>query len=237
MPILTWDDTGTHYYECGIRRGVLYPKSGRNYETGVAWNGLIAVTESPSGAEPSSVYSDNIKYSSILSAEEFGVTIEAYAYPDEFRQCIGISDLLLGVEIGQQTRKSFGLCYQTTVGNDISDNYAYKLHLVYGSIAATTEKGYTTISDNQDAIQYSWSVTTVPISVDGCKPSASFCVDSSIIMPRKLKLLENILYGTENSSPSFPSISELINIVTNSLLDSSENQILDSSGNSVFDSQ
>ena len=199
--LLNWDQTGEKIYETGTDRGVLYPMSGSTYGVGVPWNGLTAVTESPSGAEPTDLYADNIKYVSIRSAEEFGGTIEAYTYPDEFGQCDGSAELATGVSIGQQTRKAFGLSYRTKIGNDTDGNdHGYKIHLVYGATVSPSEKGYATINDSPDAITFSWEFTTTPVQVEGFKPTAILTIDSTKVDATKLAALEAILYGT--STPS-----------------------------------
>ena len=198
--LLNWDQTGEKVYETGTDRGVLYPMSGNTYGDGVAWNGLTAVTESPSGAEPTDLYADNIKYVSIRSAEEFGGTIEAYTYPDEFGQCDGSAEIATGVQIGQQSRKAFGLCYRTKIGNDTAGNdYGYKLHLVYGCTASPSERGYSTINDSPDAITFSWEFKTTPVAVEGFKPTAILTIDSTKVDSAKLTNLETILYGTAAS--------------------------------------
>ena len=199
--LLNWDQTGEKIYETGTDRGVFYPMSGNTYGAGVAWNGFTAVTETPSGAEPTDLYADNIKYVSIRSAEEFGGTIEAYTYPDEFGQCDGSAELATGVQIGQQSRKAFGLCYRTKIGNDTAGNdYGYKIHLVYGCTASPSERGYSTINDSPDAITFSWEFKTTPIAVEGFKPTAILTIDSTKVDPTKLASFEAILYGT--STPS-----------------------------------
>ena len=197
MPALTWDTTGDRLYETGIKKGVLYPQSAQGtYPTGVAWNGLTAVTESPSGAEPTPIYADDIKYLSLMSAEEFGATIEAYTYPDEFAACDGSASLTEGVTIGQQARQSFGLSYRTTLGNDVvGDAYGYKLHLIYGALAAPSEKAYATVNDSPEAMTMSWEITTTPVAVTGFKPTASITIDSTKVDATKLAALEAILYG------------------------------------------
>ena len=202
MPALTWDTTGDRLYETGIKKGVLYPQSALGtYPLGVAWNGLTAVTESPSGAEPTPIYADDIKYLSLMSAEEFGATIEAYTYPDEFAACDGSASLTEGVTIGQQARQSFGLSYRTTLGNDVvGEAYGYKLHLIYGAMAAPSEKAYSTINDSPEAITMSWEVTTTPVAVTGFKPTASITIDSTKVDATKLAALEKILYGDTNAA-------------------------------------
>lgn len=202
MAKLTWDDTGKRFYETGVKQGVLYPQAeGGTYPKGVAWNGLTAVTESPSGAEPTPLYADDIKYLNLVSAEEYGATIEAYTYPDEFAECDGSAELVPGVTVGQQNRKTFGLSYKTTLGNDVAGNeYGYKLHLIYGAMAAPSEKGYATINDSPEAITFSWEVSTTPVSVPGLKPTASITIDSTKVDKSKLTALEAILYGGESDA-------------------------------------
>lgn len=199
---LVWDESGKRTYETGVNQGVLYPvQNDGKYAKGVAWNGLTAVTESPSGAEATPIYADNIKYLNLISAEEFGATIEAYTYPDEFAQCDGSAEIAEGVSVGQQARKSFGLCYKTTLGNDIvSNEFGYKLHLIYGALAAPSEKGYTTINDSPEAITFSWEVKTTPVNVPGFKPTACLTIDSTKADPTQLKELEEILYGKDATS-------------------------------------
>lgn len=198
---LVWDKTGERFYETGVSQGVLYPQVNGTYPLGVAWNGLSAVTESPSGAEASPIYADNIKYLSLMSAEEFGCTIEAYTYPDEWAECDGSASIADGVSIGQQTRKTFGLCYKTVLGNDVDGNdHGYKLHIIYGGMASPSEKSYATINDSPEAITFSWEVTTTPVSVTGFKPTACITIDSTKADAEKLKALEEILYGKDPSS-------------------------------------
>ena len=198
MPRITWDDTSKRLYETGVKMGVMYPiQSGGAYTKGVAWNGLTAVTESPSGAEATALYADDIKYLNLMSNEEFSATIEAYTYPDEFAECDGSAALAKGVMIGQQKRKTFGLCYRTTLGNDVEGNdYGYKLHLVYGCLAAPSEKAYSTINDSPEAITFSWEVSTTPVAVTGFKPTSQITIDSTKVNTSKLSALENVLYGT-----------------------------------------
>ena len=198
MPKLVWDKTGEKMFETGVDHGVLYPydTAQKKYGNGVAWNGLTAVNESPSGAEATPLYADNIKYLNLMSAEEFGASIEAYTYPDEFALCDGTAALSTGVLIGQQTRKSFGLAYRTALGNDVEgQDYGYKLHLIYGAQAAPSEKAYQTINDSPEAITFSWEITTTPVPVTGHKPTASITIDSTKVTPEKLAALELILYG------------------------------------------
>ena len=216
MPKLTWDNTGERIFETGVKQGVLYPiQSDGKYTKGVAWNGLTAVTESPSGAEATALYADDIKYLNLLSNEEFGATIEAYTYPDEFAECDGSAELATGVMIGQQKRKIFGLCYRTTIGNDVEGNdYGYKLHLVYGCLAAPSEKGYSTINDNPDAITFSWEVSTTPVNVEGFKPTSQITIDSTKADPTKLAALEAVLYGAEAAEAKLPLPDEVAALMT-----------------------
>ena len=202
MSKLVWDQTGERYYETGVKMGVLYPQSASGtYPKGVAWNGLTAVTESPSGAEATPLYADDTKYLNLYSAEEFGATIEAYTYPDEFAECDGSAELTTGVTIGQQKRKAFGLCYRTTIGNDTEGNdHGYKIHIIYGAMASPSEKAYATINDSPEAITFSWEITTTPVSVSGFKPTASVTIDSTKVDGTKLKQLEAILYGDNGPS-------------------------------------
>ena len=203
MSKLVWDKTGERYYETGVKNGVLYIPIEGVYSKGVAWNGLTAVTESPSGAEATALYADDMKYLNLYSAEEFGATIEAYTYPDEFAQCDGSAELTKGVSIGQQNRKTFGLCYKTTIGNDTDGNdYGYKLHMIYGCMASPSEKAYATINDSPEAITFSWEITTTPVSVAGFKPTASITIDSTKADPTKLAALEDILYGKDGEPGS-----------------------------------
>lgn len=205
MSKLIWDATGERLFETGVSQGVLYVQEGGVYPAGVVWNGLTAVTESPSGAEATPLYADDIKYLNLISAEEFGATIEAYMYPDEFMQCDGSASLVTGVYIGQQTRKSFGLSYKTVVGNDVDiNNHGYKLHIIYGALAAPSEKAYATINDSPEAITFSWEVKTTPVNVTGHKPTASLVIDSTKVDGAKLKELEDILYGTAETEARLP---------------------------------
>ena len=215
MSKLVWDETGKRYYETGVKNGVLYIPTDGAYSKGVAWNGLTAVTESPSGAEPTALYADDIKYLNLISAEEFGATIEAYTYPDEFAACDGSAELVTGVTIGQQNRKTFGLCYKTTLGNDVDGNdYGYKLHIIYGCVATPSEKAYTSINDSPDAITFSWEVTTTPVSVNGFKPTASLVIDSTKAEAAKLTALEDILYGAEATEPRLPLPDEIATLMS-----------------------
>lgn len=214
MPRLTWDDLGKRFYETGVKQGVLYPQVSGAYPKGVAWNGLTAVTESPSGAEPTPLYADDIKYLELTSNEEFGCTIEAYTYPDEFKACNGEATLAEGVTIGQQTRVPFGFCYKTVLGNDEKKNdYGYKLHLVYGATASVSEKAFQTINDSPEAITFSWEVTTTPVAVKGFKPTAILTIDSTTIAADKLTALEDILYGKDEVEARLPLPDEIAELV------------------------
>lgn len=215
MSKLTWDQTGDRLYETGVKMGVLYPQAaGGTYPKGVAWNGLTAVTESPSGAEATPLYADDIKYLNLMSAEEFGATVEAYTYPDEFAECDGSASLADGVSIGQQSRKAFGLCYRTVLGNDVDSNdYGYKLHLIYGALAAPSEKSYATINDSPEAITFSWSVTTTPVNVTGFKPTSCVTIDSTKVDKDKLAALEAILYGSESEEARLPLPDEIAELM------------------------
>lgn len=215
MAKIVWDESGKRLYETGVKNGVLYLQNeSGTYTKGVAWNGLTAVTESPSGAEATPLYADDIKYLELFSAEEFGATIEAYTYPEEFEACDGSASLGTGVTIGQQDRKTFGLCYRTVLGNDVKSNeYGYKLHLIYGAKAAPSEKGYQTINDSPEAITFSWEVTTTPVNVAGFKPTASVTIDSTKIDATKLKTIEDMLYGTESVEAKLPLPDELKTIL------------------------
>lgn len=210
MSKIVWDSTGYRFYETGVKNGVLYPQStdadtAGTYPKGVAWNGLTAVTESPSGAEATPLYADDVKYLNLMSVEEFGGTIEAYTYPDEFKVCNGEAELVTGVSIGQQTRQAFGFCYRTVLGNDTEqDAYGYKLHLIYGALAAPSERAYASISDSPEPITMSWEFTTTPVAVNGHKPTAIITIDSTKCDKDKLAKLEAALYGTEDADPYLP---------------------------------
>lgn len=219
MAKLVWDQTGDRLYETGVSKGVLYPiQSDGKYTKGVAWNGLSSVTESPSGAEANPIYADDMKYLNLLSAEEFSATIEAYTYPDEFAECDGSADIATGVSIGQQKRKIFGLCYRTVLGNDVDSNdHGYKLHLIYGCMAAPTEKAYTSINDSPEAITFSWEVSTTPVNVTGFKPTASITIDSTKAKKEKLTALEAILYGDENKEARLPLPDEIATLMSESI--------------------
>lgn len=212
---LEWDLTGERLFETGVRKGVLYPQeSGGAYPKGVAWNGLTAVTEAPTGAEATPLYADDIKYLSLYSVEELAATIEAYTYPDEFATCDGSASIATGVTIGQQKRKAFGMSYVTAVGNDVDgDEYGYKIHIIYGAMAAPSEKGYTTKSESPEAITFSWEVTTTPVAVKGFKPTASITIDSTKTTAEKLKALEDILYGTDDIEARLPLPDEVLTLM------------------------
>ena len=204
MAKLVWDQSGQRIYETGVKMGVLYVQDASGaYPKGVAWNGLTAVNETPSGAEATPLYADDIKYLNLRSAEEFGATIEAYTYPEEFEQCDGSAEIAPGVKIGQQARNAFGLCYRTVVGNDIAGNdFGYKLHIIYGATAAPSEKAYATINDSPEAITFSWEVACTPVDVEGFKPTASLVIDSTKVDVEKLAALEEVLYGGESKDAS-----------------------------------
>lgn len=216
--ILSWDDAGKRFYETGVNQGVLYPRiADGSYPLGVAWNGLVNVSESPSGAEANPLYADNIKYLNLISVEELGLTIEAYTYPDEWAACDGSEEPVVGVMLSQQGRQTFGLCYRTVVGNDVDNNdLGYKLHLVYGCSAAPTEKAYASINDSPEAIQFSWEVTTIPEVVTGYKPTALITIDSRTADATKLAALEVILYGDDvgPTDPRLPLPDEIITLMT-----------------------
>lgn len=213
MTVLTWDNTGERTYETGVDRGVLYIPNAGIYDEGVAWNGLTAVTESPTGAEATALYADNIKYLNLYSAEEFGATIEAYTYPDEFAQFDGLAAPATGVTVGQQNRGTFGLCYRTKIGNDVDgQDHGYKLHLVYGLTASPSEKAYNTVNDSPEAITFSWQLTSVPVAVTGLKPTSIITIDSTAVDSADLTILENALYGTAGTDPRLPLPDEVIGI-------------------------
>lgn len=218
MAKLVWDKTGDRLYETGVKNGVLYIPTSGVYSKGVAWNGLTAVTESPSGAEATALYADDTKYLSLMSTEEFGATIEAYTYPDEFVACDGSAELADGVMIGQQKRSVFGLCYKTTIGNDTDGNdHGYKLHIIYGALAKPSERAYATINDSPEAITFSWEITTTPVNVTGAKPTASLVIDSTKADPSKLAALEDILYGKDGepgNEPRLPLPDEIKTLMT-----------------------
>lgn len=215
MSKIVWDKTGERFYETGVDHGVLYPiQPDGKFNLGVPWNGLTAITESPSGAEASPIYADNIKYLNLMSAEEFNATIEAYTYPEEFGECNGEANIASGVTVGQQTRKLFGLSYRTKLGNDTEGtDYGYKLHLVYNALAGVSDKGYTTINDSPEAMTLSWEISTTPVEVPGLKPTACVTIDSTKADPEKLAQLEAILYGTEDEEARLPLPEEVMSIM------------------------
>jgi hypothetical protein len=214
MPKLVWDEAGKKLYETGVRNGVLYLQDATGkYPKGVAWNGLTAVTESPSGAESNPLYADDIKYLNLMSAEEFGATIEAYTYPDEFAECDGSAELATGVHIGQQPRKPFGMVYKTIIGNDTEgEAHGYKLHIIYGATASPSEKAYQTINDSPEAITFSWEVATTPVPVPGFKPTASLVIDSTKVDATKLATLETKLFGDVATEAQLPLPAEIATI-------------------------
>ena len=216
MSKIVWDAVGEHTFETGVRNGVLYLKDAQGaYSTGVAWNGLTSVSESPEGAEATDLYADDIKYLTLMSAENFKATIEAYTYPVEFEECDGSATIAKGVVIGQQSRKPFGLCYRTAIGNDTDGNeHGYKLHIVYGCQASPSEKQYSTINDSPEAITFSWEVNTTPVNVTGKKPTATLIIDSTKADKAKLTALEAILYGSEETEPRLPLPDEIATLMT-----------------------
>lgn len=219
MSRLDWDKVGERVFETGVDRGVLYIPTNGVYSTGVAWNGLTTVTESPSGAESSPQYADNIKYLNLTSAEEFGATIEAFTYPKEFAQFDGSVVLNGGVALGQQSRRTFGFSYRTRVGNDVAGaDLGYKLHLVYGCQAAPSERAYATINDSPEALAFSWELTTSPVSVTGHKPTALVTIDSTQVSAATLTTLENALWGTAGTEPRLPLPDEVVAMFAGSLV-------------------
>lgn len=214
MSKLVFDNVGERYFETGVSHGVLFVQnSDGTYGNGVAWNGLTAVTESPSGAEATDLWADNIKYATLRSAENFGATIEAYTYPDEFAECDGSAAIAPGVYIGQQPRKSFGFSYRTKVGNDAQSDLGYKWHFVYGASAAPSEKAYTSVNDSPDAVTFSWEISTTPVNATGYSPTATFTLENLKLTDdnkAKLAQLEETVYGTDDKEPTLPSINELI---------------------------
>lgn len=214
MSRVVWDRAGEHYYETGVDRGVLYPTKNGKYQTGVVWNGLTSVSESPSGADSSAQYADNIKYLNLIAAEEFGATIEAFTYPDEFAVCDGSAEPIRGVRIGQQTRRPFGFSYRTLMGNDLEGTeYGYQIHLVYGATASPSERGYNTVNDSPEAITFSWEVTTTPVEVSGYKPTANMIIDTTKVSTAAVAKLEDILYGTADTDPRLPMPDEVIELI------------------------
>lgn len=219
MTVLTWDESGDRLYETGTKKGVLFPKnSNGTYQKGVAWNGLTAVSESPSGAEETALYADDIKYLSLRSAEEFGATIEAYTYPDEWAECDGSAALDDGIYIGQQTRRGFALSYVTTLGNDnMGNDYGEKLHIIYNAMASPSEKSYATINDSPEAITFSWELTTTPISFrSDLKPSATLIIDSTKVAADTYQAIKDKLYGSASSEPTLPEPAWIIELIGSS---------------------
>ena len=214
MATLTWDVQGERYYETGVSKGVLYPFKEGKYSKGVAWNGLTAVNESPSGAEPTPLYADNIKYLNLLSNEEFAATVEAYTYPDEFAECDGSAELAAGVSVGQQKRVPFGLSYVTKLGNDTDgQDHGYKIHLIYGALAKPTQKNYATINDSPEAITFSWELSTTPVAVPNMRPTACITIDSTKVTPENLKKIEDKLYGKDSEEATLPTPAELATLI------------------------
>lgn len=214
MSKIIFDNTGEKIYETGVDHCVLYVRDGNTYQTGVAWNGITAINENPSGAEATPIYADNIKYLNIVSGEDFGATIEAYTYPDEFTECDGSAEIVEGVKIGQQTRKPFALCYRTLIGNDVAGTgHGYKLHFIYNAQAAVSAKNYKTINESPEAMSFSWEISTTPEVVEGFKPTATVTVDSTKVDSVKLKALEDKIYGSESSEPTMPTISEIVSLL------------------------
>lgn len=218
MAILTWDQTGQRFYETGVSKGVLFlPDNTGAYKKGVAWNGLATVTEKPTGAESNATYADNIKYLNLVSAEEFGATIEAFTYPEEFAECDGTKAVKKGVFAGQQTRKRFAFSYQTLIGNDVDGtDKGFKIHIVYNCLASPSERAYSTVNDNPEAISFSWDVSTTPVSVttEGVKPLSLLTIDSTKVTAADLKKLTDKLYGTATEEPSLPVPDEVIKLFT-----------------------
>jgi hypothetical protein len=207
---IVWDESGKRFYETGVEKGVLYVAEGGAYPKGVAWNGLINVAEKPSGAEPTPLYADNIKYLNLLSNEDFAASVEAYYYPDEFAACDGSAEIVPGVTVGQQTRKKFGMSYVTKLGNDEDGtDHGYKIHLIYGCLAAPSEKAYGTVNESPEAITFSWELSTTPVAVPGLKPTACVVIDSTKLAPEKLAVLEAALYGAGEKEAYLPLPTEL----------------------------
>lgn len=215
MAKLVFNNVGERLFETGVKNGVLYVMGDEGtYENGVVWNGLTAVTESPSGAETTPLYADDVKYVVIYAAEEFGATVEAYTYPEEFEQCDGSAAISEGITIGQQTRKSFGMCYKTSVGNDVQgQDYGYKIHIIYGAKAAPSEKSYSTINDSPEAVTFSWELSTVPVPVEGHNPTATMVIDSTRVPAEKMALIEAKLYGSEESDATLPLPNEILALI------------------------
>lgn len=216
MSKIVWDEVGQRLYETGVKNGVLYPQDSTGaYPKGVAWNGLTAVNENPSGADANDIYADDDLYLTLRGKEIFGATIEAYTYPDEFGVCDGSAELAQGVTIGQQTRKAFGLSYRTAIGNDVDGvEHGYKLHLIYGATASPSSKNYQTINDNPEAMTLSWEIKTTPIKVTGHKPTACLTIDSTKVAAGVMKKIEDKLYGTETGEATLPTPDEILALVT-----------------------
>lgn len=215
MTKIVWDETGSRFYETGVKFGVLYPQDSLGkYPKGVAWNGLTAVNESPSGADATDLYADDDVYATLRAKEKFGATIEAYTYPDEFAICDGSAEIAEGITIGQQARKAFGLCYRTAVANDIEgQDHGYKIHLIYGATASPSSKNYSTVNESPEAITFSWEVTTTPVNVTGHKPTATLTIDSRKVAPESLTKIEQLLYGTEQKEAQLPTPDEILALI------------------------
>ena len=216
MSKIVWDEIGERFFETGVKMGVLYPQDSTTgkYPKGVAWNGLTAVNESPSGADATDLYADDDVYATLRAKEKFGATIEAYTYPDEFAACDGSAELAPGITIGQQARKAFGLCYRTAVGNDVDgDEHGYKIHLVYGATAAPSSKDYATVNESPEAITFSWEISATPIKVTGHKPTATLTIDSRTVEPAALTKIEQLLYGTEQKEAQLPTPDEILALI------------------------
>lgn len=214
MARVIWDEIGKHFFETGVDRGVLYPQNAGAYPKGVAWDGLISVSEKPSGAEATPLYAGNIKYLNLLSKEEFAATVEAYTYPDEFAECDGSVEMLPGLKLGQQPRKPFGMCYRTLIGNDTEKtSHGYYIHIVYGAYAATSEKRYSTINETPEATTFSWELTTTPVGVSGYEPTASFTIDSRTVSKENLQKIEDVLYGSADKEPRLPLPDEIASLI------------------------
>ena len=214
MSRIVWHETGKKIYETGLKQGVLYPLTDGAYPKGVAWNGLTAFNKNPSGAEPTALWADDTKYLNLMSAEEFGASLEAYTYPDEFNPCLGYKEVAPGVVVGQQERQGFGLCVRTTVGNDANGiEYGYKLHIVYGCLASPSETSYSTINDSPEAMTLSWEISTTPVNVTGFNPTAYLEIDSTKVAADKMKALEDILYGTETAEARLPMPDEIADVL------------------------
>lgn len=211
MSRLVWDTIGERFFETGVDQCVLYPISNNAYPMGYAWNGITGVSESPSGADANAIYADNIKYLNLRAAEEFGATVTAYTYPDEFAECDGSASPVKGLTVGQQTRKMFGLCYRSRLGNDTDgSDHGYKLHLVYGLTASPSERGYSTINDSPEAIEFSWEMNSTPVSVTGLKPTSVITISSEDFTEAQMQVIEDVLYGDASNNPRLPLPDEVI---------------------------